>query len=591
MRSMLLVCLIVVFSPAVLYAQNEVAWPPDPTTLFTDGLQVTTVEPYHGPRVDNQRRIVSVYIDQEAEWREYPLPANLDFYMDVYKWVQTAPLEIWIYAPIGDSQGYDRIAIPSRTYILNLDTGEYQQPEAVCGNFFRAEAGKGRWVFDAPADAAARLCFTEDGSLKDPLPAEYAWGRYALERNYYPVASPSGEWLILMAEKVDQYGPLYILSYELATGQIHVLRTMEGDSLYSTPSVLSDNWHDPQHGWIVQAFTSQPSFTYYYSFDVTQEGSLRSRFGYPSYSSGPLWTERGFEVLDSPELVSRLSGSARGDDTCHYTIYGPDSEQRFEIDYDCVPTSCRAASWQLGESILLLTIDNPNATTSSLGIFNPLSGGTFTLLEAEIERILGVSPDGRYVALLVENDGELRVEGSCDGSGDDSRASQSQTGRIYIYDLQSGGLMQLTDNAGEFANQVWWSDSGSITALMHGYTTMFDLPDGDRLITGNHPVVVVYASMNDRHFDRSVTYYDLGIDESQISPDGRYLHYEADGQLYILDLATQASTALLQIETVRENGYEIYANWSLRESSLLLVGVKDSQTEFRIELPSTAPPG
>lgn len=588
MRWILFACLIVVCSPAVLYAQNEIVLPPDPTTLFVDGLQVTTVEPYRGPRVDNQRRIVSVYIDDQAEWREYPLPANVDFYMDVYKWVQKAPIEIWIYAPISDSQGYDRIAIPSRTYILNLDTGEYQQPEAVCGNFLKAEAGKGRWVFDAPADAAARLCFTEDGSLKDPLPAEYDWGRYALERNYYPVVSPSGEWLILTAQKVDQYGALYILSYELSTGQIHVLGTMEGDSFYSTPSVLSDNWHDPQHGWIVQAFTSKPASTHYYSFDVTQADSLQFRFSYPSYSSGPLWTERGFEVLDSPELVSRFTGSARGDDSCHYSIYGPDSEQRFEIAYDCVPTDCRAF-WQLDDSIVLMTIDSPESTTSSLVTFNPQSAGTFTLLEAEIERILGVSPDGRYVALLVENDGELNPEGSCYSAEIDHSASRSRSGRLYIYDLQ-GRIMQLTDNAGEFANQVWWSDSGSITAYMLGYSTDLDLPSGDRINAGNYQTVLVYASMNDGRFDRSVTYYDLRIDESQISPDGRYLRYEADGQIYILDLATQNTTGLLQMDTVRENGYEIYANWSLRENSLLLLRVKDFQTEFRIELPSAAPP-
>jgi len=376
-----------------LTAQPSPPWPPDPEALFTDVVRTTEVEPPNVPQIDDQRMVIRVYNAANDMWREYPLPANVDGELNMAYGGNIPAGYVWLYEPA--SSGNSRI-VPQRTYALNLETGTYTQPEAICGDFFRSSTGRGEWVYYVSTTGLVHLCFTEDGTLKTSLDAEYDWIQTDGAGYFFqPQRSPDGAWLIISGVDVDDPDMFSVFSYEVATDNMNLLGQVNGRGSSSYLRVDHNNWTGLYLGWMFGSASDSDKYWYdvYYTFDVTQAGSLRLRFTAPSL---PLLfpTEGGFEFLRSPSQTQPEINEGVLD--CEYKFYGPQIDRVFRIANDCLYLNSHSRSLKWGDRLLLLTIESPDDQTASLIAFNPADGSQEEILsDAGIERVLSVSPDGR----------------------------------------------------------------------------------------------------------------------------------------------------------------------------------------------------
>jgi hypothetical protein len=90
------------------------------------------------------------------------------------------------------------------------------------------------------------------------------------------------------------------------------------------------------------------------------------------------------------------------------------------------------------------------------------TGEMTEILSGEIEALFSVSPDGRYLALITDDSGELDfVDRYCirpDWSG-------VQDARLAIYDRELGEFVYTTEGFEGHFNEIQWFDDGAILML------------------------------------------------------------------------------------------------------------------------------
>ena len=380
--------LLLLLLPVPIQAQENALWPPDPMEIFAPGVEVVSVEIkephlYNLPTIDNEKRVVRVFVELADEWREYPFPDEIkQFDPRISSYSENTLL---LSTTLGGE--YSSIPLPEGQWLLNTDTGDYSRPELACGQL-RAKPGLGRWVINAEDQGKTFfLCNTESEEQVGPIP---------LEQNDYLQAaniSPDGKHAIIFAHLGNVY------SYTFDTNGLIVLGSTCGWEIQQA------DWIDDTRVFITSTNRADMSFPWrcYYLADATQPDSLE----------GVSTVFKPFNItsFDNPRRYQWVSYK---DQKCYLTELNWETGQITDYDLDDLCSEGRIIpddsedrlyfefTWPTDAfSGMGYPIKQP--TSSALVRYNPFTGNRINLLNGEIEWIEAISPDGLYAVVTIDD--------------------------------------------------------------------------------------------------------------------------------------------------------------------------------------------
>ncbi len=412
-RSVLFTLCLLILLAAPIHAQEPTPaapWPPDPSPIFADGVTWEEVQPASpaaqpAPDVVNdfERHVIRVRDEATGTWQEFPYPPSI---VNVDGANLRSDGMVWLLLDWEASND----PRPDDFILLDPATGEYSPPPTVCdGRVIQAEPGEGQWVAAyAPGTSDhATLCHSETGEQRDILPVEMeGWRTWT---------SPDDVWLVLLGVDLKQLQFL-IYAYPLAGGNPTLLGAEEWgmDQSYWLCGWVSAEkgvicGSDPYHSWVPVS---------YQAFDVTQANSLEHLF------SG--WDNVFFDeehaqyvALRSERYAAYHTNSLGSGRPCTLYIFNADGLHQFDLNFECrvVAPDLSGGDFVLGDyrlfyrqdnMLYFLTIDSEEATIAELRSYNlaldpSAPSQTEVLFEGEIETIWGVSPDGRYIVLITND--------------------------------------------------------------------------------------------------------------------------------------------------------------------------------------------
>lgn len=425
---------------------------PDPEEIFVDGVQY---EEYQSQSIDTRiwqidttTRTILIRADVDADWQEFPFPADLE-YIDC---LEQRSDNTWLV-----SRGCD--TLPEKNRVLDPATGLYSLLEVICEREIKALPGEGKWVFawESTTDTVS-LCFTETGETRTNLPDQNIWyhGGSGQVIPNDPELSPDGQYLLLRfynpenrPEKVSLY------SYELATGNSIWLGNIE---LYGTyqENVTFDKWLDSTHGTVRYASSSAYLGFVIYGFDLTRANSIESAF----WGYGAIFDETAhrYESIFSYYQMVEETGSHGEYFPCTLSIYDVSGLTEYEFGDHCVQLSTNDYSdsytnaYRVANRYYYLAVDEDDETVSQLRYFDLATMTVYqTYLRGEIEKIGSISPDGRYVLVQFGEDLAIdNLKGCC--------RIENYDAWMTVYDLESDQAGTIIAPA-SYGGSIWLDDN------------------------------------------------------------------------------------------------------------------------------------
>ena len=385
-----------------VHIQTPPAWPPDPEMIFVEGVTFLDLPEASVNLVesDDARRILRIYNANTDTWHEYPYPPGVE--------------SIWGTSLRADGLIVVRLSFdylspdprPADMLLLDPANGEYMPYPTVCeGRVLKAEPGEGHWTIaseDEQHDAV--LCHSETGEQRAVLPASLT-----TERQVF--SSPDGVWLVVTGSDWETNGDFQVFAYHLESDRMQPLGSVSR-GLDNAVSVCG--WVSETQGLICSGdrYRSWPGKAYY-AFNVTLPNSLEQAFW--GWETSVLRVEnppRYLSMISQDFSVSFTGGSGPEHLPCTLTLYDVSGVHHHEMGYECIPViisqSAYAPYYRQGDSIFFLTKNSEEATVSSLHEYNvSRASGGYPIFTGEIESILSVSPDSRYIVLLLDENGIL----------------------------------------------------------------------------------------------------------------------------------------------------------------------------------------
>lgn len=394
MQKALLVLSFLLLANGILIGQdNQTPWPPDPETLFAEGVEVLDVELLEmSPRsfADNEARIIHIYNEAVGEWQEYNYPDDQGGYYyltersnGTFLLTSTSPPAKWEINPTENS-------------ITPL--------ELVCGDETAALLGEGEWHYIAEGEAErAYLCFTETDE-RIALPDEIS--NFDVDLMSEPTISPDGNWLVVINvvseyvnnQESDSYD---VYSFEIATAQLNHLGRIYDDMMASYPPSILHNWVSNTKGLISYGPPQESISKSYYGFDVSQSDNLEllvQGWMYDFYRDPPR-----YDYVTTSGFLSWKTGSEifPEDTRCVFLRYDPTGLQQHDLGYDCIGAD--VAVWD--NRLATLRLDSDPSEFSTL-ISYDLNTREFTeIVSGEIEWWFGGLSG--YVLLLMDDSGQI----------------------------------------------------------------------------------------------------------------------------------------------------------------------------------------
>jgi hypothetical protein len=313
---------------------------------------------------------------------------------------------------------------------------------------------------------------SKQGILSNPLPNDVSqW------YDIYP--SPSSNWLVLVGqdrETAGRGGPDRYYSYEVESETINYI-----GSLSSLDQMHFERWISDTEGLIYSGGIPEWAGKAFYYFDATESESLEMVItGRAQYHSDP----PRYEYLNTHYKASRHA-DLQNHVPCTLDVFDLTMIASFtyELGYDCGG----AFETHDGRYYYITFAEDPTqpATLYSLDIF---TGDSIELMSGEFEALESISSDGRYVALIVDNSGQI------DRAGMDPQFftwDMAHEPRIIIFDLSTGTsiyqaayILRVQDNGdlyenvahsgmsrGSYSSIVTWvSDNSCIVRISAGTT-------------------------------------------------------------------------------------------------------------------------
>ena len=375
------------------------------------------------------------------------------------------------------AEGINWVLVESQSTIA---TPEPTESIPVCADQFpQQDTRRGQWhiVYNAEIEKVV-VCFDETLATYDILPEGHGdWRVYG---------NPNNEWLIIIGRNFDGAGAYQIYSHHLATSQQNFL----GEKRMSIDTAVGvDDWLTDTLGVMYSSIYNYSSpIVSYYRFDVTTPNSLEFVLSGGEFN-------RNLIKIDSPKrYIAFYSGGefSNGHGNCSLVILDATGITYQEIGYECFPqaTDELRPFYLHNESIIYyLVLDGEDDMIASLQRYDtrylpdelifpenlPFGEGLFW---GEIEAILGVSPDEKQVAVILDDDNEFNYVYFRDYR---DCLHYEETWRVAIikpfYQLpeyEPGGILHHTEPIGVCSpSQVAWLDEE--TVVIQAYPVRYAL--------------------------------------------------------------------------------------------------------------------
>lgn len=576
MKRFSVICIFAILFSAHLGVQAQTPEPlpstlPDPAEIFNEDVQWSLVEPpapvVRSVRIDDERQVIQVTDINTDTQREYPFPPDVS---SIYSAVKRP--DGLIVVRLNWEFGSD--PQPSDVLLLDPNTGLYEPAPTVCnGQVLQAEPGQGAWTIaylDADYERPV-LCNSEDGDQRDVLPS----GR----TDWWISPSPNGNWLILAGDNSQVY------AYSINDDQVIPLGAVSDGIADHAASVW--DWVSDVQGLLCRPNDDRtwPGASCF-SFDVTQPNSIEYAFS----------DLRGGNVfrLDNPvrygsvlseDYSALITGSQNPNHPpCTLTLYDAAGLRQHELGYECIPIILnregRSPYYRQGNMLYYLTFDSPDSTVSTLRSYDiEFEAGNNALFYGEIENILSVSPDNRYVVLLLDDNGmlESRWMGPC--------CFEIQGWQIAILEAATSQIVYHSEPVGVYtADQaIWLDDTTLIISAAQEYELLRATEDGS-VLSNRIP-----ASLRRINLDNGVNVSMIMGSTDHHWPDLNWLspgewHYLLSEDNTVLDLRTYEPVPILRNDIPEK--YTVRLTWS-RNGELevhVSVGDNSSVTIYRVRL-------
>ncbi|MCB9454836.1 MAG: hypothetical protein H6671_02480 [Anaerolineaceae bacterium] len=410
--------------------------------------------------------------------------------------------------------------IIEETPIAHVPIGVDEALIPTCGGHATQNGLEYGWVVGYPEheDEHVFLCNVLTGEQRDILPAELT------EWSEFP--SPNKNRILLLAKDWSIGGDYRVYVYSIAENQLMPLGTV---SRGIDNAVALCGWVSETKGLLCSAdiYRSWPGIGYY-AFDITQPDSIEYAFGgweggYAFHLDDPV---RYISVY-SEDFVASITGSRSSEhEPCMLTIYDADNVRHQELGYECIPVVLdewdSSPYYRLGNTLYYLTIEGENATISSLYSYDvELEAGSNVLFKGEIESVIGVSPDGQYFVLLMDDNGVL------DFPWWSPFYPQDRGWQVAVVHRPNGQVVYLSEPIGVFAaGQVVWLDNQTVTiAAQESWENIRTTERGDVTIVQTLPSLRRITFNDDSSVDVVITTRYGGARDVRImdvSSDHRY---------------------------------------------------------------------
>lgn len=545
----------------------------DPAAIFADGVVWTLLEPTPSlqarTRLNRQNQSIDVF-DGEV-WRTFPFPPQVDS-------VSTARMRddgMIVFSMLSpDDLSQDTTIPPHAIWLLDPHTGTYTRPPTVCdGQVLAAMPGEaGEWVV-LETEGAALLCHSGTGQMHDVLCDGLD------EWRVFP--APDDNYLLLAARDIHGSGDFLIFSHDLRTEDLVLLGEV---SRGLERGVWVCSWLNATRGALCVGSSRSWLGTGYYAFDVTQEGSLVRAFGGTLDNTIVLDNPPRYVSLFAPDYDAPVTGN-RSSSPCMLTVY--DAEQLFDLELgaDCLTLRLGqgdrdiapiAPYFRQGDVIYYATRASETATLATLYSYNlqTLTQKQIVPAEIEIANILGVSPDGRYIVLLMGHQDDYPGEGS-----------------VAIMRLEDGefdNFVYFSEPLGvQASDQVLWLDEQSVVIAAFARTEQVRVAEDGSTVPERVPPTVRRLTFNDDGSVDLVMTMDNQLDfhnqfPLNTSANNRYWLREDNTVLDLFDF----QTVQILREEVAES-YEVYQmQWSPDGNLIVPVLVSDTFYRYSIALDS-----
>ncbi len=372
-------------------AQQGGAWPPDPAILFTDAVKVVKTElaEQPGPPFEPDEGSRSVLA---SSGRVYPWPENLENVLLYFGKVVVVDNGLFINV---NEKGKSDWSI----WRLDLKTGSYSAYgrdtiESRCGAIRLYELDR-EWVFYTdPASKQVRLCNMKTGPMGAPLPAEYEWEVTSLYRQKSLAIenSPDRSRLAFFGQKPFSYDTA-VFSFEIRTGRLIKLGSFARES-----ELYMERWVDNSTILIRSARGDEWSDKSVYIADVSKPNNLqlaqRSPRFYPKYLDNPA----RLESFVGPNSVGHPFTD------CFLQVFDIRTRMAKQYYYG------RLCEPEYGPAIgtgYYRDVSDDTRSPATLVRYNSITRQRKDLYKGEIEYILWVSADERYLALVLDDNGKI----------------------------------------------------------------------------------------------------------------------------------------------------------------------------------------
>lgn len=428
----MLVLLALVIAPLLVQAQDATEWPPDPETIFAPGVEVVEVKAIK-PFADNQNRVLYIYEGQSQIWRVYPFPPEIGAIRFIYDYGREDGK-----LGVGTDVNFDN-------WLVEPDTGEFVRLPNLCKERYPSFD---LWVFyiDSP-DGHTYLCNTETGRLSSPMPENIT-----ISTNDRIFVAP--DYLSLVFTDRDQYphNANKFYAYNIHDNQFLVLGTDKGGE-----EIKGVKWIENNH--VVIRSGDMPSWGSgnYYIANVNEPQSLtyiqNTSNEYPLYYSDEL---KRYKWIDY---------DASG---CNLVLFNPidTSYENYPLDEDLCSLGAEIPAHAGDQLYLVINRDNRFIPISvSLVRYNPFTRERTDLFTGEIELWTQMSPDGKYINLVLDDNGLIDTEADYEDY-DKVSVERLSHPQLAIFDLERQTIVYQIPVKWEWMPQYFFDWFDSDTSLV-----------------------------------------------------------------------------------------------------------------------------
>ncbi len=378
---LLLLCSII----APTRAQNESQWPPNADDVFVPGIEVLEFNMLNKVQQSplGQIAIIPEYrVIKGADGRVYPWPESVPYFQFTYP----RPLVIYDVLYLYQIRSAQAYGDPDKSWTLNLKTGIYTE--------YRAQG-----LIDTPCgkvpvktmdwdlyygDQGGYLCTLRTGE-RITFPAGYHL--YRLHSEAEPVITTLADGRLVVVTQPADEREFTIMVSNLTTKAFDIVGTLPLGKQISA-NIKYDNI-------IVYTIRSEVGTDSYGVFNVRKNSLAPYTPPVDEYSSFSTW-----DFWPNPTFTTAQI-DANGN--CVWLLYDLETNKESSFNFGdlCYSEFTRKDGTSYFRQI------SPDKKTATVIRFNPLTNERQEVYSGEIEGVIWVSDDGRYIMLVIDNDGKV----------------------------------------------------------------------------------------------------------------------------------------------------------------------------------------